>query len=142
MIASLKDQLIRDEGSKRSAYQDSRGFWTIGIGTCIDERANCGLTSDEILLLFNNRVAIAKDTLVANFPWIAALDPVRIGALENMTFQMGAGGVAEFRYMLAALQKGDYPSAAGAMLDSSWAKVQSPARATRLSLQIQSGIWQ
>ena len=137
--SSLEEQLLRDEGCRMTAYQDSRGFWTIGIGTCIDSRANCGLSSDEIELLFNNRVTQARTSLEFEFPWVAALDQVRLEALENMTFQMGVHGLAEFHDMLRALQQGDFSGAAVAMLDSAWAKVQSPDRAKRLAKQILSG---
>jgi GH24 family phage-related lysozyme (muramidase) len=61
---SLQETLRRDEGCRSSAYQDSRGFWTIGIGICIDARANCGLTDEEIQFLFNNRVTQAKTSLL------------------------------------------------------------------------------
>jgi len=40
--------------------------------------------------------------------------------------------------MLAAVQVGNWISAAAAMLDSDWARNQSPARAQRLSVQIQT----
>ena len=142
MITCLEDQLRRDEGCRGSAYQDNRGFWTIGIGTCIDARVNCGLTNDEIELLFNNRVALAKSSLESQFPWVAALDPVRLGVLENLTFQMGVHGVAEFKQMLAALQQGDFAAAAVALLDSALAKTQAPSRAQRLALCLTSGQWQ
>ena len=136
---SLEEQLRRDEGCRSSAYQDSRGFWTIGIGTCIDAKANCGLTDEEIEMLFNNRITQAKTSLEFEFPWVAALDQVRLEALENMTFQMGVHGVGEFKEMFRALQQSDFSGAAVAMLDSAWAKVQTPDRAKRLAKQILSG---
>lgn len=139
---TLEDQLRRDEGCKGSAYQDSRGYWTIGIGTCIDARANCGLTNEEISLLFKNRMMLAQTSLEFDFPWTAALDEVRLGALENMTFQMGIRHLAEFKEMFKALQAGDYQGAHDAALDSPWAQVQSPARAKRLATQLLNGVWQ
>jgi len=141
MITSVEDSLRRDEGSKSSAYQDSRGYWTIGIGTCIDARANCGLTDAEIELLFQNRLALAKARLAEQFPWTTALDEVRLGVLENMVYQMGVAGLAEFRTMLTCLQQGNYVSASRAGLDSLWAKTQSPDRAARLMQTLETGIW-
>lgn len=141
VIASLKDQLTRDEGCKGSAYPDSRGFWTIGIGTCIDARAGCALTTDEILYLFNNRLALAQSMLQQQFPWTPALDPVRLGALENLTFNMGVRGIAGFPKFLAAMQQGDWPTAKAELLDS-LADHQEPDRIARLAEQILTGIWQ
>ena len=142
MIACLADQLKRDEGLKASAYQDQLGFWTIGIGTCIDARKGCGLTEAEILLLFNNRLVINEAALSAQFPWTDVLDPARRGVLLNMVYQMGLHGLGEFREFLGRLQAGDYDGAAAAMLDSTWARTQAPARAERLAEQIRSGVWQ
>jgi lysozyme len=141
MITNLRDSLTRDEGCKASAYPDSRGFWTIGIGTCIDARAGCSLTNDEILYLFNNRVLIAQAELAAKFPWTAALDPVRLGAMENLTFNMGVGGIAKFPKFLAAMQAGDWPTAKAELLNS-LADHQEPDRIARLATQILLGVWQ
>ena len=35
---NIREQLHRDEGFIDHAYQDQLGYWTIGIGTCIDRR--------------------------------------------------------------------------------------------------------
>ncbi len=139
---NLIEQLSRDEGRRASAYQDGLGYWTVGVGTCIDARKGCGLTEAEIDLLLSNRVAAITAELSKQFPWTDLLDDVRLGALRNMAYQMGIHGLAEFRQMLQALQQGNYSSAAGAMLDSIWARTQSPDRALRLSKQIETGEWQ
>ena len=43
------------------------------------------------------------------------------------------GGLSGFGRMLAAMERGDYDTAAKEMLDSKWAKQDSPARARRLA---------
>ena len=70
------------------------------------------------------------------------LDEPRRGVLLNMIFQMGARGMADFHQFLGALIKQTYDAAAVFMLDSAWAKTQSPERALRLAEQIRSGVWQ
>jgi lysozyme len=141
VITNLRDSLTRDEGCKGSVYPDSRGFWTVGIGTCVDARQNCALTTDEILLLFNNRVTLAQEALGKEFPWTAALDPVRLGALENLTFNMGVRKLAEFPKFLAAVQAGDWPTAKAELLNS-LADHEEPERIARLATQILTGVWQ
>lgn len=141
-INNIEDQLIADEGKKPSAYQDKLGFWTVGIGTCIDARLGCGLTDDEQLYLLRNRV---RDRILAinqRWPWTVELDEVRMGVLINMSYQMGVHGLADFKHFLDALQRRDYPAAKAAMLDSLWGKSQDVARATRLSIQVETGEWQ
>lgn len=141
MITNLKDSLIRDEGCKGSAYPDGRGFWTIGIGTCIDSRAGCALTNDEILYLFNNRLKLAQSSLAQEFPWTAALDLIRLGALENLTFNLGVRGLAKFPKFLAAVQQGNWAEAKAQLLDS-LADHEEPDRIARLAAQIETGVWQ
>jgi lysozyme len=138
MIASLKDQLVRDEELRLKPYTDSVGKLTIGVGRNLTDK---GISVQEAQGLLANDIADATADLQAKLPWTATLDDVRKGALLNMTFNMGIGGLLEFHDFLARMQRGDFSGAAGAMLDSLWARQVGP-RATRLSIQIQSGVWQ
>lgn len=138
MIASLKDQLLRDEELRLKPYTDSVGKLTIGAGRNLTDK---GISLQEAQLLLANDIADATADLQAKLPWTATLDDVRKGALVNMAFNMGIGGLLEFHDFLARMQRGDFSGAAGAMLDSLWAR-QVGARATRLSIQIQTGQWQ
>lgn len=142
MISNLEQQLMRDEGYKTSVYPDGLGFWTIGIGICVDARKGCGLFSEEIDFIFQNRMKRNQAALSAEFPWTDAIDEVRRGALLNMVYEMGVHGLGDFHEFLTALQEQNYPAAAAAMLDSLWAKQQSPERAKRLSEQILTAVWQ
>lgn len=142
MIASLEDQLLRDEGEKLSAYQDSLGFWTIGVGHLIDQRKGGSIPQTVSRTLLAVDMEHARNSLAQTFLWTDALDEIRRGALLNMTFQMGVHGLGEFRQMLANLQVGNYAIAAGAGRDSVWCNSQSPARAERLMKQIETGEWQ
>lgn len=139
---NINDQLMRDEGFRASVYQDSLGYWTIGTGICVDGRKGCGITADENRVLLANRLSAVIDGISKEWPWTDALDPVRKAVLWNMAYQMGVGGVGEFHQMLAKLQQGDYAGASQEMLDSTWARTQSPARAQRLAVQLEGGTWQ
>lgn len=138
MITNLKDQLVRDEELRLKPYTDSVGKLTIGIGRNLTDK---GISFQEAQGLLANDIADATADLEAKLPWTATLDDVRKGALLNMAFNLGIGGLLEFHDFLARMQRGDFSGAAGAMLDSLWAR-QVGARATRLSMQIQTGTWQ
>ena len=138
MISNLKDQLLRDEELRLKPYTDSVGKLTIGVGRNLTDK---GISFQEAQLLLTNDISAATADLQAALPWTAMLDNVRKGALLNMTFNLGIGGLLEFHDFLARMQRGDFPGAAGAMLDSLWAR-QVGARATRLSIQIEKGEWQ
>jgi len=70
-------KLIGFEGEQYSAYQDSGGYWTIGIGHCIDERKGCGISQHVSREMFEDDLARYTATARANFDWFDALDPVR-----------------------------------------------------------------
>jgi lysozyme len=53
-----------------------------------------------------------------------------------MAYQMGVEGVCGFKTMLRCLEAGELEKAAGAALNSRWAKVQTPARAKRVAAMI------
>jgi lysozyme len=135
---TLTDQLVRDEGIRLKLYQDTRGKWTIGVGR---DLSDVGISEAEAMVLLANDVQEATKSLQQAFPWTTALDDVRFGALANMCFNLGVGGLSGFRLFLAAMQQGNWEEAKTEMLDSAWAE-QVGARAQRLALQIETGIWQ
>lgn len=134
----LIEQLDRDEGRIRHAYQDHLGFWTIGVGILIDERKGGGLDDEEIDWLLNRRIEKARASLVKRLPWVSQLDKARQDGLVNMAYQMGVDGVLGFPKMLAALQSQRWREAERQALDSKWSK-QTPERARRIARQFATG---
>lgn len=136
----LRQQLIRDEGYRRHAYPDSEGYWTIGIGRCIDARRGKGISYPEALYLLDNDIREATGEVLDRLPWALALDDARQGALVNLTITLGIGGLLGFRRMLAAAERGDWEAAARELLDSRYHQ-QVGARAERLAEQLRTGQW-
>jgi lysozyme len=60
------------------------------------------------------------------------IDPVALGIITEMVYQMGSEGVSKFKNTLKLINNKDYSGASTEMLDSKWAK-QTPDRAVRLS---------
>lgn len=136
------DQLKRDEGTVYYAYQDSKGYWTIGTGILIDKRKNGGLLPEENEFILNNRIRLKREELIKRIPWVTGLDPIRFAVFLNMSFQMGVDGLLGFKKALLLASVGKYAMAAIEMLDSKWAKIDSPSRAERLAKQMETGVWQ
>ena len=134
----LINQLIADEGLKPYAYQDSLGFWTIGIGTLIDRRKNGGLTIDECRYLANNRLDRIKGDLDDQAPWWKSLVDARQEAIMNMAYNLGVSGVLGFKKMIEAIRVADWQQAAAEMRASKWAD-QVGARAQRLARMMETG---
>lgn len=138
-IFKLKDELIRDEGSVNHAYQDSLGYWTIGVGHLIDRRRGGGLSDVLIGMILHEDIDEKIEELNENLPWWVFLGEDCQRAIVNMAFNLGVKGLLGFTKFLAALQEGDNELAAKEMLDSTWAK-QVGARADRLAALVRSGI--
>jgi len=136
----LRQQLIRDEGSVSHAYEDSLGFTTIGVGRLIDFRRGGGLRDGEIDFLLDNDIEEKTAQVLAALPWASKLSETRRAVLINMAFQLGIGGLLQFKRALGSIEDGQYAEAAAEMLDSTWAK-QTPARALRLAKQMETGEW-
>jgi lysozyme len=138
---NLKEQLKRDEGVVRYAYEDTLGYLTIGVGRLIDDRRGGGLSPSEIDYLLNNDIAEKTAQVLEALPWAKDLTEPRLAVLINMAFQMGIRGLLGFPGMLGAVRTGDYKAAAEHMLDSKWEQ-QTSTRAHRLADQMESGEWQ
>ena len=142
MIEQLTAQLRRDEDTKETAYKDSLGFLTIGVGRLIDSRKpGAGLRPDEIDYLLRNDIADRVQALTKALPMLfPKLDEARQGVLLNMAFQLGTAGLLGFKSTLALVAAGKYAEAAEQMLKSKWA-TQTPDRAKRLAEQMKTGKW-
>lgn len=119
------------EGEVLHAYQDTEGYWTIGIGRCIDKLKG-GITQEEAGFLLAHDVEKVNEGLDNFFPWWRRLAPNQRMVMQSMAFQMGIGGLSKFKRFLEAAQRGAHGEAARHMLQSKWAQ-QTPKRAQELA---------
>lgn len=134
----LREQLETDEGIKDFAYQDSEGYWTIGIGHLIDKRKGGKVSEAVIQLMFDEDVTHAEAAALRLVPTFETLSDARKAVLCNMAFQLGERGLGGFHDMLHAVAEGRWDDAAAEMLASTWAS-QTPARAIRLAHAMREG---
>ncbi|QDH49046.1 tail-associated lysozyme [Pantoea phage Phynn] len=158
---TIEKMLINDEGIRTRWYTDSEGYPTIGIGhLLIRERTkdlgrinaaisrdigrqvnNGTITSEEVSKLFAEDLADVQSGIrkTSNL-WdvYKDLNRPRQMALENMSFQMGYGGVAKFKNALAAMKVQDWQTAYRELRDSTWYN-QTPGRASRVAKIVLTG---
>ena len=127
MKTALEMLVAADEGLRLMPYRCSAGKLTIGYGTTFP------LSEEEAHLLLRHRLEKVLDRCERSFPWWSKLSPARQQVIASMCYQMGMDGLSGFKKMLAAIERNDYDTAAKEMLDSKWAKHDSPARARRLA---------
>jgi len=134
----IRKDLEHDEGKVNHAYQDSLGYWTIGIGHLIDSRRGGKLPDEIIYALLDYDIEQKARELDQNIPWWRDLDDVRQTVIIEMAFNLGIGGLMAFKNTLGMVQSGDYVGAAENMLKSKWAR-QVGQRANRLSERMRTG---
>jgi lysozyme len=132
ILHALYLQLLDHEGKIPFAYQDSLGYWTIGIGHLIDKRKGGKISEAAIRFLFEEDVYNCIVSLDQYLPWWKTLSEVRQRVLLDMCFNLGIAGLLTFKNTLAMIHHGDYAGAAENMLLSKWAR-QVGRRARRLS---------
>lgn len=131
-VGKIAAQLRIDEGVVPHAYQDSLGYWTIGVGHLIDKRKGGGLSDKIIAWILYEDIQSKVGELDKKIPWWRELSGDRQDALVNMAFNLGTDGLLGFVKFIAMLKEGKYREASIEMLDSLWAK-QVGDRAIRLA---------
>ncbi len=124
----LQTQLRTDEGVRNKPYVDTKGKVTIGIGRNLTD---VGISDDEMYLMFSHDLTRAVQAVVKLFPSFQRLSETRKAVLCNMAFNLGYASLAQFKNLIAAVERRDWAGAAAAMQNSLWAK-QVGDRATRL----------
>jgi GH24 family phage-related lysozyme (muramidase) len=156
--ARLEQSIEGHEGFEPLPYLDTEKRWSAGEGLCLETRP---LTGGEWKYLLDNRLitfSIAKqgaDWLVRRDmaaieqqlahdyqDFWAFLNAPRQNALVEWAFQLGVGKEEAFHVAIAAIREARWSDAEAAMLDSLWAKRQTPARATKLAAEIGTGEFQ
>jgi lysozyme len=135
LIRTLEKDECRFGVAELKPYRDSKGILTIGVGHNLEE----GITKDAAYFILQNDLDSVTADLDANLPWWRALGDVRQRVIANMCFNMGIARLKGFTKMLAAIQRGDFETAADEMLDSKW-KLDVGSRAVRLSNEMRTGV--
>ena len=133
----VKTLIQKHEGRKKKLYLDSRGFRTIGVGRCLDKKP---LTDAEVDYLYANDLRDARES-AEKHGWFDGLSRVRRAVIIDMHYQLGAKGFRTFKMLNRALKIHDSKGAVHAMLDSAWAKDQTPKRAKELAKMMQTNKW-
>lgn len=138
-MSKLIEMIKEHEGVVPHAYQDSRGYWTIGVGRLIDKNLDGGLSDAEIDYLLANDIKRCRAE-AEQYPWFNKMNEPRQAVILSMLFNLGKPRFDKFQNMHAALLVGDYTLASHEMLDSRWAS-QVGRRAIEMSDMMQSGEW-
>lgn len=142
--AALKARLKLEEGEVLHAYQDSLGWWTIGVGHLIDGRKRGGIPPNISDALLEWDLTHVEGLLDPAISWWRQLDDVRQQVVMDLTFNMGwapnaPGGFDDFHNTLAALQGGRWADAAAGLRKSLWYRQVGSRRAEPLCVAVETG---
>ena len=132
MIAKLKEMLVRHEGEVNHAYQDSEGYWTIGIGHLIDKRKGGKISHKISMLILDDDIAEKLGQCERAFDWFDELSEIRKIVILSMVFNLGIDGFKKFKKTIKYIENDEFEEASKEMLDSAWL-IQVGNRAIELS---------
>lgn len=130
-VYQWRNELVKQEDVRHTAYTDTTGNVTIGVGhnvqgsmrkgdTTTPEQTQAWFREDSNkALMQGNRMAMA----------MGVTDTQAILGLSGMMFQMGPANVAKFKNMQEAIRNKDWDAFKQSVYDSKWYKQQTPGRA-------------
>lgn len=128
-LERVAERLRQEEGRRTTVYRDSRGYWTVGDGICVDARVRgAGLTGAMCDALTRLSLADRAAELGRRIPFWGTLPCRAQDALLDMSFNLGVDGLMGFRRMLKALEAGDYATAGRECRSPRWIAQVGAAR--------------
>ncbi len=129
-MSKLVERTARHEEFRARPYRDSKGIWTVGYGWNLEANT---ITEPEARLRLEKDLKSAEEGIRRHLDWFQDLHETRREVFIEMAFQLGVRGFLRFRRTLRYAAIGEHAKAADEMLDSVWARTDSPGRAKELS---------
>lgn len=158
-LTRLQKSLVDHEGVNYKPYLDHLGNWTVGVGHLIHDEevefhkamewVTLGVPVEQVEDWFAEDIATAigaarnflSPIIVGNLNYFDRLSSQRQIVLVEMAFQMGERNLNTFQRFREALRHHQYGRAAKEMLDSKWAREQTPDRAKELARRMREDSW-
>lgn len=135
----LKRELLRDEGLRLEAYQDSLGKWTQGVGHLLTtEPPHPAWSREQAMETLGQDLDDALVRCRIMSCWASLDTDGRRRALLNMRFQLG-GRLESFKLSLSLIVKQKWLQAGQELRKSLW-YLQTPIRAERVIRMIEGSI--
>jgi lysozyme len=137
----VKQSIIAHEGKINKIYKDHLGNATFGIGHLVlptdDLEEGVEYPNEKIMDIFEKDFEISKEGASLFIPE-ENIHPTAFGIVIEMCFQLGLPRLQKFKRFHYHLNKCEYEESAAEMLDSVWAKKQTPNRAKALADKMKS----
>ncbi len=130
------------EGDKLTAYKDTKGIWTVGLGHMLSPQSHdwtgFTITAQQDEVYFNADIHDSVAFAMRLPEWAASDTACRHNALVELCFNM-RGRWLEFILARKAWAAQNWQVAHDELLNSDWAHEVGPTRSTRLANYILTG---
>ena len=137
-LDNLKEMVAKHEGYEPRVYKCTNGYDTIGYGFAIKDlymdKEVADLILDKKIQEILKRISSDKEWS----EWFWDKPGLIKEVLINMIYQIGFSGVKRFKKTIQYIKDDNFLMASEEMLDSKWAKSDSPNRAKELSEIVKS----
>ena len=127
---ALIDDIKKHEGFSPVVYQCTAGYDTIGYGQRVKYLKVTQEQAEEWLL---EELQNLKYILADKYDWFLSAPQEVKDIVMNMNYQLGVSAFSKFKKTIKYIKVKDYKSASTEMLDSKWARDDTPRRAKELS---------
>ena len=127
---SLIDDIKKHEGFSPVVYKCTAGYDTIGYGKRIKYLKVTQEQSEEWL---KEDLENLKYVLADKYDWFLPAPQEVKDIVRNMAYQLGPTSFRKLKRTIKLLKNKDYEGASIEMLDSKWARDDTPERAKELS---------
>ena len=127
---SLIDDIKKHEGFSPTVYKCTAGYDTIGYGQRVKYLK---VTDEQATEWLQEELQNLKYILADKYEWVLPSPQEVQEIVINMNYQLGVTAFSKFKKTIFLLANGDYKAASTEMLDSKWARTDTPRRAKELS---------
>ena len=127
---SLIDDIKKHEGFSSVVYKCTAGYDTVGYGTRVKYLK---VTKEQAEEWLKEELENLKYILADKYEWFLPAPQKVRNVVINMSYQLGVSGFSKFKKTIQLLKDKDYEGASIEMLDSKWARTDTPNRAEELS---------
>ncbi len=127
---ALIDDIKKHEGFSPVVYQCTAGYDTIGFGQRVKYLK---VTQEQAEEWLEEELQNLRYILADKYDWFLPAPTEVQDIVMNVSYQLGVSGFGAFRKTIYLLANKDYKGASEEMLDSKWARTDTPRRAKELS---------
>ena len=130
---NLIDSIKNHEGFRSRVYKCTAGYDTIGYGAAIKDLE---IDEDIAEMILIRQVHKLEKRVAETFDWYETCPDTIKDVIVEMCFQIGLSGVMKFKKTLTYCSEKDWANMSVEMLDSKWARSDSPNRAKALAKRV------